>query len=148
MGSVQPSVCTTSVFHVVLFWFVYDTSAVRRPTLTIGVSLERKNTWLSTGENIFWKYITLKFLTFRQFICPLSMFLKEILFASLTNAIDMKIERVLTGFLIGWTISLNFQVYGVCEGCKGDYLPICVQTFPCVNESFWLAKYFHPFKLC
>jgi hypothetical protein len=26
-------------------------------------------------------------------------------------------------------------------------LPICVQTFPCVNESFWLAKYFHPFKL-
>jgi hypothetical protein len=22
-------------------------------------------------------------------------------------------------------------------------LPICVQTFPCVNESFWLAKYFH-----
>jgi hypothetical protein len=27
--------------------------------------------------------------------------LKEIPFASLTNAIDMKIERVLTGFLIG-----------------------------------------------
>ena len=26
-------------------------------------------------------------------------------------------------------------------------LPICVQTFTCVNESFWLAKYFHPFKL-
>jgi hypothetical protein len=26
-------------------------------------------------------------------------------------------------------------------------LPICAQTFPCVNESFWLAKYFHPFKL-
>jgi hypothetical protein len=22
-----------------------------------------------------------------------------------------------------------------------------VQTFPGVNESFWLAKYFHPFKL-
>ena len=22
-----------------------------------------------------------------------------------------------------------------------------VQTFPSVNESFWLAKYFHPFKL-
>ena len=36
--------------------------------------------------------ITLKFLTFRQFICPLSMFLKEIPFASFTNAIDMKIE--------------------------------------------------------
>ena len=32
------------------------------------------------------------------------MFLKEIPFASFTNAIDMKIERVLTGFLIGWTI--------------------------------------------
>jgi hypothetical protein len=27
--------------------------------------------------------------------------LKEIPFASLTNAIDVKIERVLTGFLIG-----------------------------------------------
>ena len=38
MGSGQPSVCTTSDFHAVLFWFVYDTSAVRRPTLTIGVS--------------------------------------------------------------------------------------------------------------
>ena len=38
--------------HAVLFWFVYDTSAVRRPTLTIGVSVERKNTCLSTGENI------------------------------------------------------------------------------------------------
>ena len=44
----------------------------------------------------------IKFLTLRQFICPLSLFLKEIPFASLTNAIDMTIERVLTGFLIGW----------------------------------------------
>jgi len=44
----------------------------------------------------------IKFLTLRQFICPLSLFLKEIPFASLTNAIDVKIERVLTGFLIGW----------------------------------------------
>jgi hypothetical protein len=43
----------------------------------------------------------IKFLTLRQFICPLSLFLKEIPFASLTNAIDVKIERVLTGFLIG-----------------------------------------------
>jgi hypothetical protein len=25
MGSGQPSVCTTSDFHAVLFWFVYDT---------------------------------------------------------------------------------------------------------------------------
>ena len=33
------------------------------------------------------------------------MFLKEIPFASLINAIDMKIERVLTGFLIGWANS-------------------------------------------
>jgi hypothetical protein len=41
----------------------------------------------------------IKFLTLRQFICPLSLFLKEITFASLTNAIDVKIERVLTGFL-------------------------------------------------
>jgi hypothetical protein len=41
----------------------------------------------------------IKFLTLRQFICPLSLFLKEIPFASLTNAIDVKIERVLTGFL-------------------------------------------------
>jgi hypothetical protein len=56
MGSGQPSICTTSAFHAVLFWFVYDTSAVRRSTLTIGVSLERKITWLSTGGNIFWKY--------------------------------------------------------------------------------------------
>jgi hypothetical protein len=39
----------------------------------------------------------IKFLTLRQFICPLSLFLKEIPFAFLTNAIDMKIERVLTG---------------------------------------------------
>jgi hypothetical protein len=54
MGSGQPSVCTTSDFHAVLFWFVYE-----------------------------------------------SMFLKEIPFAPFTNAIDMKIERVLTGFLIG-----------------------------------------------
>ena len=44
MGSGHPSVCTTSDFHAVLFWFVYDTSAVRRPTLTIGVYLERKIT--------------------------------------------------------------------------------------------------------
>jgi hypothetical protein len=44
MGSGQPIVCTTSDFHAVLFWFVYDTSAVRRPTLTIGVSMERKIT--------------------------------------------------------------------------------------------------------
>jgi hypothetical protein len=29
------------------------------------------------------------------------MFLKEIPFASFANAIDMKIERVLMGFLIG-----------------------------------------------
>ena len=36
----------------------------------------------------------IKFLTLRQFICPLSLFLKEIPFASLTNAIDAKIERV------------------------------------------------------
>ena len=43
-------------FHAVLFWFVWFTSAVRRPTLTIGVSLERKITWLSTRENIFCKY--------------------------------------------------------------------------------------------
>jgi hypothetical protein len=43
----------------------------------------------------------------RQFICPLSLFLKEIPFASLTNAIDVKIERVLTGFLIGWTICFS-----------------------------------------
>ena len=43
----------------------------------------------------------IKFLTLSQFICPLSLFLKEIPFASLTNAIDVKIERVLTGVLIG-----------------------------------------------
>ena len=49
----------------------------------------------------------IKFLTLRQFICPLSLFLKEIQFASLTNAIDVKIERVLTGFLIGWTICFS-----------------------------------------
>jgi hypothetical protein len=49
----------------------------------------------------------IKFLILRQFICPLSLFLKEIPFASLTNAIDMKIERVLTGFLIGWTICFS-----------------------------------------
>ena len=34
----------------------------------------------------------IKCLTLRQFICPLSLFLKEIPFASLTNAIDVKIE--------------------------------------------------------
>jgi hypothetical protein len=34
-----PSKFPDSDFHTVLFWFVYDTSAVRRPTLTIGVSL-------------------------------------------------------------------------------------------------------------
>jgi hypothetical protein len=44
IGSGHPSVCTTSDFHAVLFWFVYDTSAVRGPTLTIGISLERKIT--------------------------------------------------------------------------------------------------------
>ena len=44
----------------------------------------------------------IKFLTLRQCISPLSLFLKEIPFASLTNAIDFKIERVLTGFLISW----------------------------------------------
>jgi hypothetical protein len=40
----------------------------------------------------------IKFLTLRLFVCPLSLFLKEIPFASLTNTIDVKIERVLTGF--------------------------------------------------
>jgi hypothetical protein len=60
MGSGQPRKCTTSDFHAVLFWFVYDTSG------------------------------------------PLSLFLKENHFASFTNAMDLKIERVLTGFLIGW----------------------------------------------
>ena len=49
----------------------------------------------------------IKFLTLRQFICPLSLFLKEIPFASLTIAIDVKIERVLTGFLIGGTICFS-----------------------------------------
>ena len=49
----------------------------------------------------------IKFLTLRQFICPLSLFLKEIPFASLTNAIDVKIERVLTGFLIGLKQSVS-----------------------------------------
>jgi hypothetical protein len=34
----------TSDFHAVLFWFVYDTSAVRRPIITIEVSLKRKIT--------------------------------------------------------------------------------------------------------
>jgi hypothetical protein len=29
MGSGHPSLCTTSDFHAVLIWFVYDTSAVR-----------------------------------------------------------------------------------------------------------------------
>jgi hypothetical protein len=33
--------------------------------------------------------------------------LKEIPFASFTNAIDLKIERVLTGFLISWNIKCN-----------------------------------------
>jgi hypothetical protein len=71
----QPIVCTTLDFHAVLFWFVYDTSAVRRSILTIGVSLERKITWPIQ--------IMLKFLTLRQFIFPLSLFLKEIPFSIL-----------------------------------------------------------------
>ena len=53
----------------------------------------------------------IKFLTLRQCICPLSLFLKEIQFASLTNAIDVKIERVLTGFLIGWTKCMQYNVW-------------------------------------
>jgi hypothetical protein len=57
-------------------------SAVRRPTLTIGFSLERKITWRKS-----------------------------------------EVGQML-----------------------GQPLHIYVQTFPCVNESFWLAKYFHPFK--
>ena len=40
-------------FHAVLCWFVWNTSAVGRHILTIGVSLERKITWLSTGEIFF-----------------------------------------------------------------------------------------------
>ena len=40
MGGGQPSVCATSDFRAVLFWFVYDASAVRGPALAVGVSLE------------------------------------------------------------------------------------------------------------
>ena len=35
----------------------------------------------------------IKFLTLRQFICPLSLFLKEIPFASLTNALFQPIKK-------------------------------------------------------
>ena len=48
----------------------------------------------------------IKFLTLRQFICPLSLFLKEIPFASLTNAIDVKIES--SNGLFDW---LNNRYY-------------------------------------
>jgi hypothetical protein len=55
----------------------------------------------------------IKFLTLRQFICPLSLFLKEIPFASLTNAIDVKIERVLTGFFdwLKQSVSANQECF-------------------------------------
>ena len=56
MGGGRPNVCTTSDFRAVLFWFVYGASAVRRPALAVGVSLEGSVAWLSTGEGIFWKY--------------------------------------------------------------------------------------------
>ena len=42
MGGGRPNVCTTSDFRAVLFWFVYGASAVRRPALAVGVSLEGK----------------------------------------------------------------------------------------------------------
>ena len=54
----------------------------------------------------------IKFLTLRQFICPLSLFLKEIPFASLTNAIDVKIES--SNGLFDWlkqSVSANQECF-------------------------------------
>ena len=53
MGGGRPGVCTTSDFRAVLFWFVCGASAVRRPALAVGVSLERRVAWLSTGGSVF-----------------------------------------------------------------------------------------------
>jgi hypothetical protein len=64
----------------------------------------------------------IKCLTLRQFICPLSLFLKEIPFASLTNAIDVKIERVLTGFLIGLSNLFQRKQYAWPLTCKASCL--------------------------
>ena len=43
-------------FYAVLFLIRVGYLSSSEPTLTIGVSLERKITWLSTGGNIFCKY--------------------------------------------------------------------------------------------
>jgi hypothetical protein len=75
-----------------------------KETAIVSVGLRTAEVSYTNQNKTAWKLssiqITLKFLTFRQSICPLSLFLKEIPFASFTNAIDLKIERVLTGFLI------------------------------------------------
>ena len=63
----------------------------------------------------------IKFLTLRQFICPLSLFLKEIPFASLTNAIDVKIERVfqpiksVSANQKAWPVVIPLEVSLVCS---------------------------------
>ena len=69
----------------------------------------------------------IKFLTLRQFICPLSLFLKEIPFASLTNAIDVKIEKVLTGFLIGGTICFRLKGHLASQNDSFTHGKVCTQ---------------------
>ena len=91
----------------------------------------------------------IKFLTLRQFVCPLSLFLKEIPFASLTNAIDVKIERVLTGFLIGWTIGKELwerkSLQILCECWRRAYHALLAQLFiiRCLETYCFCSVYYY-----
>jgi Cdc6-like AAA superfamily ATPase len=76
---------------------------------------------VSTHSN----YDKISYLTprLKGLICPLSLFLKEIPFASLTNAIDVKIERVLTGFLID-----SFTHGKVCTQMGSGHPSVCTTS--------------------
>ena len=57
MGGGQPNVCATSSFRAVLFWFVYDASAVRRPALAIGGLFGRESCLIFDWWKHFWKIL-------------------------------------------------------------------------------------------
>ena len=82
------------------------------------------------------KYFTLIFHIFRQFICPLNLFLKEIPFASFTNAINLKIERVLTGFLIVVLYSIYLLFFGRTQ-------PLCFIIYIIINLNFSFTLIYH-----
>ena len=101
--------------------------------------------------------------------------MKEIPFASLTNAIDVKIEKVLTGFLIGWNrvkiervltgflIGWSYLIQNFCHitynSCvvrkknsfNYKHLGFFLSLYTCIYICLWGAienNIFHYFYVC